>query len=364
MSSTDVHQQGNGVLCGSRAPPPTPNAGNNGSAINVDNDAFSAFLEKSLGISSLVLPESLVRTSAEEIELPVIDLLSERDDLVRSLMKSASEYGCFQVINHGVSSDLVERAQKECNQLFELPLEKKEAASRSLESLFGFDESDTTASVRQESFWLQRDANQIEDFIRNIWPEGCVNLSCALSDYSSALQRVASQMMELLFEGLGLEASSFAADMNGSSNASVLHISNQKGSPKSLSGRLKHSHPYILGLQYHNVSYDCHVYVDRSWVVASPQLGSLMVTVGDIMKVWSNGQYKNVIGRPVAISDKTCTSMALLYSPSMESIICPKLEFLNSDKHSQYTSFAFKDYASRLRKQRFLFKDPLERFRI
>lgn len=65
------------------------------------------------------------------MDLPVTDLPSARDDLVRRIADSAAEFGCFQVINHGVSCDVAERGEKECGGLFELALEKKEVMSRS-----------------------------------------------------------------------------------------------------------------------------------------------------------------------------------------------------------------------------------------
>jgi len=368
MSSTDVQQQGN-TLGGSRAPPPTPSQGGNSSssATTVNNDAFSAFLEKSLGFSSLVLTESPLKTSIRECDLPVIDLSSAKCDLVRRIADSAVEFGFFQVINHGLPCDVAERAEKECDGLFELSLEKKEAISRSIESPFGFEDGgcDTSTSAWQESFWLEKEASQIEGFIRNIWPEGCGNLSCALGDYSSALEKVGGEILDHLLEGLGdWDRTSFIADI-ATNNASLIYISNQKGPAKPQSSRLKHSYPFILSLQYQNTSDDVEVYVDRSWVRVSPQAGTLLVTLGDVMKVWSNGEYKSTLGRPTVTSEQACTSMALIYSPPTESIICPIPEVLNSDdKRPHYTSFAMKDYASRLRKQRLLFKDPVERYRI
>lgn len=367
MSSTDVQQQGN-TLCGSRAPPPTPSQGGNSSssATTVNNDAFSAFLEKSLGISSLVLTESPVKSSIRASDLPLIDFSSARDDLVRRIADSAAEFGCFQLINHGVCFDLAERAEKESDGLFELALDKKEGISRSLESPFGFEDGgcDTSTSARQESFWLEKEANQIEDFIRNIWPEGCGNLSCALGDYSSALEKVAGEILDHLLEGLGdWDRSSFIGDI-AMNNASVICLSNQKGPAKPQSSRLKHSYPFILTLQYQNTSDSFELYVDRGWVRVSPQAGTLLVTLGDIMKVWSNGEYKSAVGRPTVVSEQASTSMALIYSPPTESTICPIPEVLNSDKIPYYTSFSLKDYASRLRKQRLLFKDPVERYRI
>jgi len=71
-----------------------------------------------------------VKTSVRECDIPVIDLSSARDGLVRRIADSAAEFGCFQAINHGVSCDVAERAEKECGGLFELAVEKNEVMSR------------------------------------------------------------------------------------------------------------------------------------------------------------------------------------------------------------------------------------------
>uniref|UniRef100_A0A0D6QYA7 Fe2OG dioxygenase domain-containing protein n=1 Tax=Araucaria cunninghamii TaxID=56994 RepID=A0A0D6QYA7_ARACU len=365
MSSMDVQQQH-----GARAPPPTPSQGNHASAV-VNNDAFSAFLERSLGIATLVLPESPTATASEDRDIPLIDLCGERKELVKRIAESASEFGCFQVVNHGVPAETADIAEQECNRLFELPLEIKEGICRSLGSPFGFDDGacDTSTSMRQESFWLQKSAEQIEELIKIIWPEGCVKFSRAVEEYSRALEKVSKELLDLLLEGLGKwpERSDFTEQV-ASNNASVVCITNQKGAPKSQSVRLSHSHPYILSLQYQSTSYGYQVYGDRTWVRVFPQPGSLLVTLGDILKVWSNGKYKNVIGRPVGEGEEeTHTWMGLIYSPSMESTISPIAELFDSDEKKnkiQYASFSLKDYASRIRKQTFIFKDPLDRYRI
>lgn len=49
---------------------------------------------------------------------------------------------------------------------------------------------------------MEKEANQIEDFIRNILPEECGNLSCALGNYSSAMEKVAGEILDHLLEGL------------------------------------------------------------------------------------------------------------------------------------------------------------------
>lgn len=71
---------------------------------------------------------------AAECELPLIDLSALRgsgvdDDQRRACMdgiaKAASEWGFFQVVNHGVNQEILEEMRREQVKVFEMPFEKK-----------------------------------------------------------------------------------------------------------------------------------------------------------------------------------------------------------------------------------------------
>ncbi|XXG59393.1 hypothetical protein AAC387_Pa04g1488 [Persea americana] len=66
-------------------------------------------------------------------QLPLIDLRaligpgseSERQACEAAIVKESSEWGFFQVLNHGISQELLEEMRREQKKLFELPHEKK-----------------------------------------------------------------------------------------------------------------------------------------------------------------------------------------------------------------------------------------------
>ncbi|CAL9090970.1 unnamed protein product [Musa textilis] len=67
-----------------------------------------------------------------ECELPMIDLRGlrscneeERHACVEAIAKASTEWGFFQVMNHGISRELLEEMWREQIKLFELPFEKK-----------------------------------------------------------------------------------------------------------------------------------------------------------------------------------------------------------------------------------------------
>lgn len=89
------------------------------------HEAYKILLDKN-GIDN---DEEVV---AEECELPVIDLrrLEESDAAAREECKSqiaraSQEWGFFQVVNHGISSDIFRRLRCEQEKLFKQPFHKK-----------------------------------------------------------------------------------------------------------------------------------------------------------------------------------------------------------------------------------------------
>lgn len=62
------------------------------------------------------------------IELPIIDLSAERSKVVQLVIKACEEYGFFQVINHGVSHDIITRMEEQGLGFFAKPLGDKQKA--------------------------------------------------------------------------------------------------------------------------------------------------------------------------------------------------------------------------------------------
>ncbi|KAH9311610.1 hypothetical protein KI387_026645 [Taxus chinensis] len=375
----------------SGAPPPSPSqlGLHSGNGHDNDDDELANYLDKlgrSLSNVKLLLPASTCNNTIApdpDRDLPVIDLSGERELVVRKISAAAAELGCFQVVNHGVPSHIVERAEEECKRLFRLPFEKKEEIiSEGVASPFGFDdeEEETKNSSKQQWFWLPKNAHHIRNLLTHIWPQGCDNFSRALGDYCDALLKLSGEILDILLEGLSSggnakwkkeERSHLAAEIE-SHDASLLCITNYyKGiyKPDDDQVRVRHSFPYILFLQYQtSASYNAQLFIDNTWVSILPHPASLLVIVGDVVKVWSNGKYKNAIARPAEEQKEKgddCAVMGVMYAPSTDISISPITQVLmdsGDDEKPRYSSIDLKEYASRLRRQWFVFEDPLQRY--
>ncbi|KAJ1417491.1 Non-heme dioxygenase N-terminal domain [Sesbania bispinosa] len=62
--------------------------------------------------------------------IPVIDICEEqkgdRTNTIQKIIKAAEEFGFFQVINHGISKNLMKETRSVFKELFEMPAEYKQ----------------------------------------------------------------------------------------------------------------------------------------------------------------------------------------------------------------------------------------------
>lgn len=167
-----------------------------------------------------------------------------------------------------------------------------------------------------------------------------------------------------------------------------------EGSPGNTTVRF---YPYVVGLEYQIRCRKYSLLADSGWVSDSPRVNSILVTLGDIAQVWSNGKIKKVRGRPVPSfedgsnnNNAHCISMSLLVTLPLESMVSPllpKLTVNNGEEDNQlnkeddddngdtsadtredgafkFNSFSFEGYAWKIYHERLLLKDPLARYQI
>ncbi|KDP23161.1 hypothetical protein JCGZ_00344 [Jatropha curcas] len=83
-----------------------------------------------------------LNTSVSLIEVPIVDIGLLKSPLTRTeelhkLRSALSSWGCFQVINHGMTSSFLEEMRQVAKQFFSLPMEEKQKYSRKTGSIEG-----------------------------------------------------------------------------------------------------------------------------------------------------------------------------------------------------------------------------------
>ncbi|XP_057979664.1 1-aminocyclopropane-1-carboxylate oxidase 2 [Malania oleifera] len=259
------------------APPPTPStqAPNH---LSTSDDAAATALSRLLHR----LPPSLsfppIRLSSTAT-CPTLTSLSDQN--AKPLLSSASQLGFFQLAHHHIPPQLARSAESESLALFDLPPDQKRLYFPKNWPT-GFDDGDDDEGEGGvESFCLDSSCSE----------ESAELSLSSLREFTRAMEKLGMEVVELLSCAVGFE-NPFREDPNRV--CSLMWVS-ECLSP----GRL---YPYVVGLQYQMRSQKYSLLGDSGWVGVTPRVDSVLITIGDIAQVWSNGKLKKVRGRPMIAS--------------------------------------------------------------
>ncbi|KAK7381686.1 hypothetical protein VNO80_00232 [Phaseolus coccineus] len=308
-----------------RAPPPSPVASGRRSTVTND-DVLTEFLEASLRVPDLVLPDKIFPKQKHLDAPPEVDFVSlcfHRDDALRDVVSdSLSRIGCFQLLNHGIPSQLVDSAAKDAAGVFQVPHAKRAAATRSPEKPWGFEEyhaGEEEEEGSEEFVWCNEE--ELKSKMEGILPIGYPNFSEKMEKLMSCIEMVAMKMLAVILKKKSVEI----ADGHEKGNVCCIYKHGGDNSRDAWANSLKYEviRMLIRGTEYShslcfhvcNGSSQFHVYSKKSWLSFCPEPGALIVTAGDQIQILSGGQYKNVIGRPIFKAEKEeSISMAFLCS--------------------------------------------------
>ncbi|GMN37143.1 hypothetical protein TIFTF001_006566 [Ficus carica] len=302
-----------------------------------------SFLEHSLRVPDLILPDKIFPKQRSVDNPPVIDfesLASGERDAVSKIADSVAYIGCFQVANHGISREIVRSVQAAAAAgIFTAAPEKRAAVTRSPEMAYGFEEAHgEEGESESEEFLWSRDEG-LKSLMEGIWPLGYSNFCKQMEILLTNIEKVGEKVLSVFLKDppkksidgnemlwlQGHETGTLCCLYKNSRHVGSDIIGGGGGGGgggdslrheviRMLIRRNDHSH--ALCLHFCGGSSDFHVYSKKGWVSFTPEKDALVITIGDQMQTWSGGQYKHVIGRPIFKEEKEdCISMAFLYSP-------------------------------------------------
>ncbi|XP_028791667.1 S-norcoclaurine synthase 1-like, partial [Neltuma alba] len=239
-------------------------------------------------------------------EIPVLDfsLLAKRDQHEQKKLDSAcKEWGFFQIINHGVGEDLMQKMKKAGRGFFDLGMEEKQKCSMAENDIQGYGQA-FVVSEDQKLDWsdimiLMTNPPQYRNL--KYWPLTVIGFNVDGNGRGRS-KRVAPS---------GKTRSAYELLSTMSQPDLVLGIS-----PHSDSGTitilLQDDHITALRIHHHG-----------HWIPVKPLPGAFFVNVGDTLEVWSNGRYKSVQHRAVTNESRARISIAMLVSPHDEAEMGP-----------------------------------------
>ncbi|XP_004297767.1 PREDICTED: gibberellin 2-beta-dioxygenase 8-like [Fragaria vesca subsp. vesca] len=284
----------------------------------------------------------------EECQLPLIDLdglnsldMIHRLECARAICSASSEWGFFQVVNHGISPQLIEKMRREQVKLFSAPFDKKQNAGL-LNNSYRF--GTPTATHASQYSWSEAfhiPVSKISD--KSCYGDEFTSLREVMEEFSAAMSNLSKVLAEVLINDLSNQEE--ALEDICESSSCFLRLNRYPACPFSpeMIGLVPHTDSDFLTILCQDQVGGLQLMKDSKWVAVKPNPDALIVNIGDLFQAWSNDVYKSVEHKVLANEKTERYSIAYFLCPSYDSLIGS-----SSTESSIYRKFTFGEYRSQI----------------
>ncbi|WOH14428.1 hypothetical protein DCAR_0933947 [Daucus carota subsp. sativus] len=273
--------------------------------------------------------------------LPIIDLSnlnnpSHRARTIDDISAACKKLGFFQVINHGISTLTMNDAIDVAREFFNLPSdEKMHLASANVHNPVRYGTS-LNHMKDKVHFWrdfIKHYSHPIEKWIEQ-WPSNPPSYKKKMGEYTKATYLLQKQLMQVVFQSLGLNPTYLQEDIDGGSQVMAVNYYPACPQPELALGMPPHSD--FGSLTIINQSQEGLEIMDRDkkWHPVP------------LMEIMSNGKYKSVIHRATVNAENKRISIASLHSLSLDKGVVPAPELVDEQHPISYNEGSFSDFLS------------------
>lgn len=267
--------------------------------------------------------------------VPTIDLNCIDNDALQALDLACRDHGFFFLKGHGLDA-LVEAVKTQAECFFALPRDEKQKVVRKEDNPMGYYDRELTKQKRdlKEVFDFYARSNGQEN--RMPWPQQPTEFKETLRAYFLANAELSNRVMHILCNALGVDETSFdrffmprhtsSARLNYYPSEDPLAADDQQSvTPLGDMALHHHTDQGAITLLFQDDIGGLQAFSkDAGWIDIPPMEDALVVNIGDIAQVWSNGAYQAALHRVLPIAaGKSRYSLPFFYQPSFDTVVAP-----------------------------------------
>ncbi|ESW30867.2 hypothetical protein PHAVU_002G183900 [Phaseolus vulgaris] len=325
------------------------------------------------------IPEMYIRPQEPSIPsheatfptIPVFDLKTllhenSRDAELHQLYTACKDWGFFQVVNHGVSSQLLEKLNLEIEKFFQLPIEEKKKYHVRPGDVQGY--GTVIRCKDQKLDWGDRFymlINPVERRKPYLLPQLPASFRETLESYFRELRKLGMELLGLLGKAIGMEMKEVEEFFVDGMQSVRMTYYPACPKPEVVVGLTPHSDATGITI-LHQVNGVEGLEIKKSgvWIPVIFLPDAFVVNVGDIMEILSNGAYTSIEHRAAVNKEKERISIAMFFSPKFEAEIGPVKSLLNSENPPLFKSMLMEDHFKHFFSRNLNGKTHLEKMRV
>ncbi|XP_052194715.1 protein SRG1-like [Diospyros lotus] len=322
---------------------------------------------KELAMKGLAtVPARYIRDDVEEctssdpnqafLGVPLIDMdklvnPETRDMEVHKLHAACKDWGAFQLINHGLCSRTVRSMKAKTEEFFNLDLEEKQRWAQKPGSLEGYGQAFVISEDQKLEWCDMIYLRALPLPLRNLgfWPATPHGYREAIESYCEGIRELAVSLMGFIAKGLlGVGGKRFSEAFEDGRYELRMNCYPPCPEPEKVVGIAPHAD--ISGITF---LLDCRdvaglqVQKDGHWFTVRPIADAIVVNLGHILEITSNGIYKAPQHRAIVDRWKERLSVVAFCYPSPDTDIGPAKELIEAGRPALYRTLKLEEYFKR-----------------
>jgi isopenicillin N synthase-like dioxygenase len=306
--------------------------------------------------------------------IPLVDIagLSSPDPAARQAVadamgRAAREVGFFYITGHGLPQSMVDAVWAAAEAFFAQPLEAKMESyiGRSTNHSGYVPEGEEVLEVgkvdKKEAYDVNFDvphpAIERPMYGPNLWPP-CEGFRPAVSAYYAAVADLSRRIFRGFALALGLPENRFEAHLTQPpSQLRVLHYpyDSEAINPNGIGAHTDFEFFTVLGstapgLEVRNGA--------GAWIAAPPIPGAFVVNIGDMLEVWTNGEFAATAHRVRAVTQERY-SLPYFATCDFETVVAPAPEFVSPERPAKYAPIVSGEHLYHQTVRSFRYLEPL-----
>ncbi|KAK6123040.1 hypothetical protein DH2020_043222 [Rehmannia glutinosa] len=265
---------------------------------------------------------------------------------IEIIKKACSEYGFFQIVNHGIPLDLMSQAIQLSKTFFAFPYEEKLKYSPGSDAPLpaGYRKQPDNSPDKNEYLLMFQPQSGF-----NVLPTNPPDFRAAMEEMFTYFSLTGVLIETILNDCLGLPTN-FLKEYNQDRSWDLMSAKHYFPATETENiGISRHEDGNVITFIYQDDVGGLEVLRDGQWipVVPSQAQGTLVVNVGDVIQVLTNKKFKSATHRVTRPKRKSRYSFSYFYNLQVDKWVEPLPHFTTQiGEPPKYRGFLYKDYLS------------------